>query len=191
MWLDFQVRPSFARSSSNSTFDGQSVLDGKLDVATYDTALLHIRSSRLTDAELVYTPSQIALASLLIVAPETTLRWFSSKVSQNPSTSALSLHALQATVEEIKAVIISTGVHPDINSVREVDRRLKLCKNPEKVVGSKAYLAKQAEEEKKAEEKRNRKADGVRKAMHEADPFGNTLSAEKPGLVDYDDDDDD
>lgn len=59
--------------------------------------------------------------------------------------------------------------------MRNVDRRLKLCKNPEKVPGSKAYLAKKAEEERKAEEKRNRKADEVRKAMEDGDHFGEEL----------------
>ena len=36
--------------------------------------------------------------------------------------------------------------------MREVDRRLRLCKNPEKVPGTRAYLARQAEVERKAQE---------------------------------------
>jgi len=42
--------------------------------------------------------------------------------------------------------------------VREVDRRLRICKNPEKVVGSKAYLARKLEDERVAEEKRSKKS---------------------------------
>jgi len=76
-------------------------------------------------------------------------------------------------------LITQSGHPPDVESVRTVDRRLKLCKNPEKVVGSKAYLARKAEEEKKAEEKRNRKADEVRKAMEDGDPFGEELSGKE------------
>lgn len=74
-----------------------------------------------------------------------------------------------------------------MEAVREVDRRLRICKNPEKVVGSKAYLAKQAEEERKAEEKRNKKASDIQKGQ--IDPFGEEIQS--TNLVDYDDDDDD
>ena len=70
--------------------------------------------------------------------------------------------------------------------VREVDRRLKLCKNPEKVVGSSAYLAKKAEDERLATEKRTKKADEVRNISGE-DPFGSELGA----TLDDDDDDND
>jgi len=82
------------------------------------------------------------------------------------------------------------GKAPNVEDVRIVDRRLKICTNPEKVVGSKAYLAKKAEEERIAEEKRSKKAADALKANENGDPFGNEL-AEKRGLVDYDDDDDD
>lgn len=97
---------------------------------------------------------------------------------------------LPKVLEKIKA-LISQGHPPDVESVREVDRRLKLCKNPEKVVGSKAYLARKREEERIAEEKRAKKVE-LQKAVVDAedDPFGTKL-APKKGLVDYDDDDDD
>jgi cyclin H len=94
-------------------------------------------------------------------------------------------------VNAIKLLITQSGQPPDVDSVRTVDRRLKLCKNPEKVVGSSAYLAKKKEEERKAEEKRNRKAEEVRKAIEDGDPFGDVLREKaETGLVDDDDDDD-
>jgi cyclin H len=74
---------------------------------------------------------------------------------------------------------------PGVEMVREVDRRLKLCKNPEKVVGSSAYLAKKAEEERLTAEKRTKKADETRPIGAE-DPFGSELVA----TLDDDDDDD-
>jgi len=86
-------------------------------------------------------------------------------------------------------MITSCGRAPNIESVREVDRRLKLCKNPEKVIGSKAYLARKREEDRKVEEKRNKKV-GSQKGIDESDPFGIELSQRTSGLVDYDDDDD-
>ena len=82
-------------------------------------------------------------------------------------------------------MITTDGTMPDVEAVREVDRRLKLCKNPEKVVGSNAYRRKQEEAERRAAEKRSRKADLTRKAMADGDPFGNELAGQE---LDEDDD---
>ena len=93
-----------------------------------------------------------------------------------------------AILEPIRAMITGQGHLPDVESVREVDRRLKLCKNPEKVVGSNAYNKKLEEKQRKADEKRKRKAEVARRAMVAGDPFGSEL-AEKGDLDDDDDDD--
>ena len=103
--------------------------------------------------------------------------------------SSLSVNDPLSLIEKIKLLITLHGHPPDVEAVREVDRRLKLCKNPEKVVGSQAYLAKMAEQEKKAENKRQKKADELHRAMTDDDPFGNELVAQ-PGLVNYEDEDD-
>jgi len=153
----------------------------------YEAALGHIRASRLTDAELIYTPSQIALAAFSLVAPNLAQQWLTTKTSSESS--SLSLNNLLSLAEKIKLLITLHGHSPDIEAVREVDRRLKLCKNPEKVVGSQAYLAKMADEEKKAENKRQKKADELHRTMTDGDPFGNELVA-RPGLVNYEDEDD-
>ena len=88
----------------------------------------------------------------------------------------------------ISAIIEQNGVGPDVEQVREVDKRLRLCKNPEKVVGSKAYLAKKAEEEAKAKEKRTKKAEDIKRAIEEGDLFGQELG---PAEAELDDDDND
>lgn len=93
-------------------------------------------------------------------------------------------------LEPIKAIILRDGSPPDVEAVREVDRRLRLCKNPEKIVGSNAYNKKLQEKEKKAEEKRKRKAEAARIAMEEGDPFGNELAKRAAAELDDDDDDD-
>ncbi|ESK98340.1 cyclin-dependent protein kinase regulator [Moniliophthora roreri MCA 2997] len=174
IWLDIQslpdTPPDFATTQSN----------------IYDIALTHVRASRLTDAELIYTPSQIALAALHLAAPDIAKKWLQSKDDTLPR-SGSEPPGILASVEGIQELIAKSGHVPDVEAVREVDRRLKLCKNPEKVVGSKAYLAKKAEEDKKAEDKRSRKANDTAVV----DPFGDALERPKPGLVDYDDDDDD
>ena len=98
---------------------------------------------------------------------------------------------LSPVIEDIKRLITSQGHTPDVESVREVDRRLRICKNPEKVVGSKAYLARKLEEERVAEEKRSKKAAEMLEGANNNDPFGNELSKTRQLLVDYDDDEDD
>ncbi len=141
----------------------------------YDTALQHIRTSRLTDVELIYPPSQIALACLSLAHPEIAASWARSKNAES---------ALEA-IESIKRSITRDGDLPSVDVVREIDRRLKICKNPEKVVGSKAYLAKKAKEESEAKLKRMKKAENVRKAVEQGDPFGEELARE----ANLDDDD--
>ncbi|KAF5355950.1 hypothetical protein D9756_003896 [Leucocoprinus leucothites] len=171
IWLDLQSLPD---------------VDQNLSPSIHDTALNHIRASRLTDAELIYTPSQIALAAFTLAAPDLALKWAQSKLLPNVTSSQLSLDTISPVLELIKSMILNEGHAPDVEAVREVDRRLRICKNPEKVVGSKAYLAKQAEEERKAEEKRHKKVLEMQKGQ--SDPFGDEIQG--TSLVDYDDDDD-
>ncbi|KDR85139.1 hypothetical protein GALMADRAFT_233787 [Galerina marginata CBS 339.88] len=169
IWLDVQTLPNGTQ---------------KLPTDLYDTALNHIRASRLTDAELIYTPSQIALAAFSLVLPELAMQWAAAKFpAEVPNPKNLT--------GDIAQMITLHGQPPNVESVREVDRRLKLCKNPEKVVGSKAYLARKLDEKRVSEEKRNKKVAESQKGLEDDDPFGNELSNKKRGLVDYDDDDDD
>ncbi|KIY45448.1 cyclin-like protein [Fistulina hepatica ATCC 64428] len=154
--------------------DLQSVLDTPsdrqpADPEVYKQAQAFIASSRLTDAELIYTPSQIAMAALWTVAPDLVTQWIEAKVLAR-STSILA---------SIKALVDATGTTPDVESLREIDRRLRLCKNPEKVPGTKAYLARKAEEERRTQAKRARKRAAEGK---DEDPFGEHID---------DDDDDD
>lgn len=145
----------------------------------------------MTDAELLFTPSQIALSALSLVAPDIASQWSKLKVHQEHVDTRLASNTFKNVIEEVKHIITTQGHGPDVESVREVDRRLKICKNPEKVAGSKAYQAKKQEEERKAEEKRNKKAADATRLMYEGDPFGIELDETRRGLVDYDDDDDD
>lgn len=156
----------------------------KLSPELYDTALGHIRASRLTDAELIYTPSQIALAAFALTLPEIASQWLAAKLPTEVTN-------LKKATEDIMFMITTHGQPPNIEAVREVDRRLKLCKNPEKVVGSKAYLARKQDEERISEEKRHKKAAETQRSVDEEDVFGNELGQKRQGLVDYDDDDDD
>jgi cyclin H len=146
----------------------------------YEAGLAHIRTSRLTDAELIYTPSQIALACLSMASETSAAEWMRMKGVE-----------LVSVIDAIKACLQSQGSLSEVDAVREVDRRLKLCKNPEKIVGSKAYLAKQEAETRRADERRSRKAAVAQRAMDAQDPFGNTNSTNGDGGPLDDDDDDD
>jgi cyclin H len=183
-----------ARSSGPSIVDAglmkinctflQSVSQSEQSQEVYDVAFNHVRASRLTDAELIYTPSQIALACLSLASPDLAAEWAKAKLLVGSPAYTM----LQSAVEAIKPLVTLSSLPPDVENVRAVDRRLKLCKNPEKVVGSNVYLAKKAEEEKKTMEKMMRKAEKVKKAMEEGDPFGDVLREKvKPETLDDED----
>jgi len=154
----------FAKSTTQLP---QSELD-----QVYNQAMSHVRASRLTDAEFIYSPAQIAAASISLASPQAANTWVRSKGTDG------------SFIPSLCAIIQEGSKLPGVDMIREVDRRLKLCKNPEKVVGSSAYLAKKAKEERLATEKRTKKADEIRNASGE-DPFGSQLE------VTLDDDDED
>ncbi|KAI4523516.1 cyclin-like protein [Schizophyllum commune Loenen D] len=166
IWLDLQTVPDAPPPDHN----------------IYQKALSHVAQSRLTDAELIYTPSQIAHACLSLAAPNLAEQWLEAKFPSASPEKAASATMLRDVIATLRALITTEGQAPPIEAVREVDRRLRLCKNPEKIPGTKAYLARKAEEERKAEEKRQRK---LKAATMGSDPFGETLVEE--GLDDDDD----
>ncbi|PFH54611.1 hypothetical protein AMATHDRAFT_72391 [Amanita thiersii Skay4041] len=193
IWLDIQVRFLKNMFFNSLTIIKNYATDSTiLSMSEYNLALNYVRASRLTDAEFIHTPSQVALAAFSLVAPDLALQWTVAKIPRDASHSGSSMSTLPLVLESIKSLIRTSGHPPDVESVREVDRRLRICKNPEKVPGTRAYMAKRAEEERIAEEKRARKIEEVQKATA-GDPFGDELqnTGQLPGLVDYDDDDND
>ena len=88
--------------------------------------------SRLTDAEFIYAPSQIALAAFYLASEELAEQWAKAK--------GLSKGDL-VVIKEAASMIMQEserGGGINVELVREVDRRLRLCKNPEKIPGTKA-----------------------------------------------------
>lgn len=144
------------------------------DEAVYEKAKGFVKQSRLTDAELVYTPSQIALAAFSLADPVLAKSWESLQVKPLD----------EDVLEAIRSMIVNEGRSPPVEAVREIDKRLKLCKNPEKVVGSRAYEKRKAEEDNLAGEKRRKKADAARQSMEDNNPFGEPLG--DPSLDDDD-----
>lgn len=105
-------------------------LDQESAKRVHAASLAHMRAARLTDAELIYTPSQIAVACVYLADAQMAETYLSSKGSGNVLT----------TVQEIAEMIQRDGKGADVGLVKDIDRRLKLCKNPERVPGTKLYV---------------------------------------------------
>jgi len=182
--LDFEFNVWHAHKALWGIYlDIQSLPDDMVDVSElqdiYRNAAKHVRASRLTDAELIYAPSQIALSSFSVVNPGLARAWALSKGSS----------AILPVIDDITSMITADGQAPDVERVREVDKRLRICKNPEKIVGSKAYLAKKAADEARDQEKRSKKAEETRRNMDADDPFGDELGSGVGVDPNLDDDD--
>jgi len=76
--------------------------------------------------------------------------------------------------EEIGLVVEREAKVIDVEAVREVDRRLRTCKNPEKTAGSIVYENKKAAESKRASERKDEKL-AVARMLEDEDPFGGNL----------------
>lgn len=124
---NYAASPTVTLTSFNETLPN---VPFKTIHEAYITAISHVRTSRLTDVELIYPPSQIALACLYAVAPSLAELWATTKGEQG----------VLSILPEINAIVRDQGAVPDLERVREIDKRLKICKNPEKIVGSKAYV---------------------------------------------------
>ncbi|CAE6418887.1 unnamed protein product [Rhizoctonia solani] len=149
--------------------DVQSIpeIDQESTKHTHSSALQHSRNSRLTDAELIYTPSQIAMACLYLADPHLAETYLSQKGSGN----------MLSVVQEAARMIERDGKGTEVGLVREIDFRLKTCKNPERVKGSKAYEARQAKADAAADKKRTLKATASLEArMSQDEMFGPSIS---------------
>jgi Cyclin C-terminal domain len=90
--------------------------------------------SRFTDAEFIYAPSQIALAAFYLASEELAEQWARAK---DLGQSGLNVIKEAATMINQAS---EQGIGVDLEQVREVDKRLRLCKNPEKIPGTKACV---------------------------------------------------
>lgn len=125
----------------------------------------------------MYTPSQIALAAFHLADPSMTERWLKEKLSLvSTSTLRKDAPAPAPSVDETVRDVIDPLVElvdkgkkaVDVEMVREVDKRLRYCKNPEKDPESSLYKKRQAEEEEESQRKKTKKEAG--KPM-DVDPF--------------------
>lgn len=108
--------------------------------------------------------------------------WASSKLSGE------SLDMLDRTTSDIITMITDHGHPPQTDTVRGVDRRLRICTNPARIPGTKAFIARQEEDERKEQEKRVRKAEEIQRVMDNSDPFADDAEKERVATL-LDDDD--
>jgi cyclin H len=139
----------------------------------YRKALEFVRKSRMTDCEFIYTPSQIALAGVYAQSADVAIGWAVRK--------GLEEEVARRICTEIASAVERESKQLDVEQVREVDRRLRTCKNPERTAGSAVYESKKAAEVQRLSERKDEKLAHARQAMREnEDPFGGQLPPSPP-----------
>lgn len=108
-------------------------------VFTQASALIKI--ARLSDLEFFYMPSQIALAGFYTIDAALVESWLLAKQPGVTNDNSIEhqdvLQLLQRIAQEMKDI-----KEPKVEDVREVDKRLKFCRNPEKDPNSSLYVFK-------------------------------------------------
>lgn len=169
--LDFEFTVWHAHRALWGLGCAKTVQDPPADLYDiYRKALEFIRKARLTDCEFIYTPSQIALAAIHELSAELAMRWAVTKGMDEATANRICKDISSVVEREVKVI--------DVEAVREVDRRLRTCKNPEKTAGSVVYESKKAAEVKRASERKDEKLANARQAMENEDPFGGNLSVQ-------------
>lgn len=105
-------------------------------------ALEYLSASRYSDAEFLYSPAQIALAAWRLANKELVDNFleFKYQAAEAEEGAALPFGAplaeLRIVLAEVEAVVAASTAKFDIKKIKEVDKRLKGCTNPEKVPGT-------------------------------------------------------
>lgn len=107
------------------------------------SALESLRWSRYSDAEFIYTPSQVALACFRIANAELVDSFLEFRYAAASTTEGaglpygMPLDDLLRLTKEIEGVIRAAGKGEfDIKHIKDIDKRLKSCTNPEKIPGT-------------------------------------------------------
>lgn len=146
--LEFQVSPLCIYGDTvGHILTSQSVASQSTDTIqqSLPKALEYLAASRSTDLEFTHSPSQISLAAWYLASSDLVLQYLEGKYDAavaEPSQpeDVQPFGATQANVvswiKEVAEVIKAAQSEMDLKKVKEVDKRLKGCTNPEKVPGS-------------------------------------------------------
>ena len=102
--------------------------------AALGKTLEHLSTARLTDVEFLYTPAQIALTCWRMSDRTLVSTYLDSKYA-DPLAFGMERPRLEEILDEIETVIAGVP-EMDMKKVKDVDRRLKGCTNPEKIPGT-------------------------------------------------------
>ncbi|GAA6061324.1 hypothetical protein JCM10212_003214 [Sporobolomyces blumeae] len=136
-----------------------------------------LRTSRHTSLELVYSPSQIALACLRMSDPSLVGEWLGVKTERKTKRdtgkgkgtngqdrlaadggTAAEVDTVLEILDEIQEVVRDAQRNPvDKERVKEVDRRLRWARNPEKDPNSALFKKRKLEEEAERDQKEREK----------------------------------
>ena len=115
--------------------------------AALPTALKSLEKSRLTDAEFLYTPSQIGLACWRFAAAPSVAEFLNWRYETMPDAYGIERPLLEGILDEIQGEIASVrdvdgdvGKGVDMAAIKGVDKRLRMCTNPEKTPGTALYV---------------------------------------------------
>ena len=112
--------------------------DTKAIQKALSTASSFLSASRLTDAELIYTPSQVALGSFRLANKglvDELLEWkYAEKDVDLPF--GIPKDRLLEILGQVEEVIKTGEGDLDRKTVKDIDKRLKQCSNPAKIPGT-------------------------------------------------------
>ena len=106
---------------------------------TIPTASTHLSASRLTDAEFIYTPSQISLAALRLTNRtliDEFLDWQYNNVEEIEPAFGMPKERLLQVLDILEGLIKTGEGEMNLKKVKEVDKRLRQCSNPAKIPGT-------------------------------------------------------
>ncbi|GAA5934803.1 TFIIH complex kinase subunit CCL1 [Sporobolomyces koalae] len=136
-------------------------IEASVVASSASKATTYLKHSRHTWVELVYTPSQIALACLYLVSPDLVMTYLESKRSRSQASTTTSVEdsVMTRLLIEIGETIQDVQRHPiEKDKVKDIDKRLRWARNPEKDPNSLLYKKRKKEEEDEKEQKERDKA---------------------------------
>lgn len=105
-------------------------------------ALEHLSASRYSDAEFLFAPAQIALACWRLANRELVDNFLEFKYQAAEAEEGAGLPygtelgELRRLLGEVEEVVRGANAKFELKKIKEVDKRLKSCTNPEKVPGT-------------------------------------------------------
>ncbi|KAK6909068.1 hypothetical protein I203_103079 [Kwoniella mangroviensis CBS 8507] len=167
---------------------------------TLPDALKNLAHCLLTDLEFIYTPSQIGLACFHLSNSQLVEDYLERKYSTESTededeveieklTFGMRKDRLLEILSNIEATIEKDGQSEiDLKKVKEIDKRLKNCTNPEKIPGTALYVKRKREKETaEAASKAAKTAKAAAAALDRESVFGSDLSipsSKSPALSD-------